>query len=1121
MKITINTRLIFLLMGQLLIMCHEKNASPGLQTYEFAQFPAKEFNVDSNFKIQTSTLILDTARLKKSPAGNPKITTLKNNSVPVNLSGTKTKAISTRIFPGENGTPLPKKIYTTGKIIRQGISIPFAVSDMDYKIPNPASIASFNRVHGLKSSIVSCLLQDASGNIWMGTPGGVTKYDGHSFINYTTTQGLVYDDVRSLLQDKAGNIWMGTLGGGLSRFDGINFTNFTTHDGLPNNFIVSLAEDFQGNLWMGTLGGGVSILSHDTITSFSTRQGLPSDTVNAITKDRNGNMWLGTSRGLSKYDGKSFENYTIDGGWQANNIYSLVIDSLRRLWVGTYGGGVCIMDNSYCLCLKKKNGLIHNDIFSIIPDNRGSIWIGTHYGLSKFDGNAITNFDENQGLTNTNIYCLMQDRSGNIWIGSGGGGVMKFNPGSFKHLTESEGMPKNYTFSVFEDHKGHTWVGSWRGGVSETDGKIIRTYSKEQGLPDNDVRCVTQDREGNYWFATYHGIVRYNRDYFIRLTKNDGLINDDVNSIMQDSKGSLWIGTENGASVFNGKFFKNYYSSEETIQVSFIKEDSGGNIWMATAKGIFKITDKGVLKMGNDKSPVKFNTSHLLEDHNKKLWFATNEGLLRYDGKTFTKFTEKEGLVSNETTSIIEDDSQNLWIGTRFGLSKLSTAKGTLLNSRINSRFFHPTDVFFKNFGYHDNFLGLSCCAAAITKTHDHQIIVGTSNGVTMFDPILDNGDTLVPDIHLTQIKIANQDLDWKQLLAKPDTEFMLSNGTTLKALHLDSVSRWYNVPQNLRLNWQNNYVTIDFSGITTDQPQNTRYQYHLTGLRNDPYTFTTQSSASYVNLAPGSYEFKVKAMNYAGLWSKELTYPFTILPPWWQTWWARTLAAIIFALTIFLIARLIFRFNLQKRQSVMEKELALQYERQRISSDLHDEIGSTLSSINIYTGLARTEKNKDSFLESISKNVTDVVSKLDDLVWKINPKYDSLGSVITRLMFYAEPLAQAKVIKISLNVEEPLKTLNLNAEAKHHLFLILKELVNNAIKHAHCQNIFLTISQKGNQLTILVKDDGEGMLQTSGENQRNGMKNIAARIHELNGLLQIESDPVEGTLIRLSIPVL
>lgn len=1102
------------------LSCNPKKEAPIPDNYIPKVVPARLTPIPKITLAPPRVIPIDEHKVKKNTAGRPTIITAFNNTL---VAGIPKKVVAGKpriITPGTDTFLLPQKIPVVEKPIIAGMPETFVAKDMAYKIPNPYGFSYFGKLQGLKHTIISCLLQDKLGNLWFGSPGGATRYDGHSFSVFAKKEGLVWNDVRSILQDKSGNIWLGTLGGGVSKFDGISFTNFTVNDGLINGNVVNMIQDKAGNIWMATWGG-VSKFDGHSFTNFTQKQGLVNNFVESVLEDNSGNLWFGTKEGVSKFNGSSFANFTEKEGLSHNDAYCIIQDRSGKIWFGTYGGGVSIYDGFAFTHLTENEGLINNEVGSMMEDNDGIVWLGTHYGLSAYDGHSFKNFTERQGLTNGNIYCSLQDQSGNLWFGTASGGVMKFNPHSFYHFTEHEGLLRNYTMSLYEDNSGKLWIGMWRGGVAQYDGSTFKSFTENQGLSNNDVRTICEDKKGNFWFGTAAGVSRFDGQYFDNYNQKDGLISNYVTSSLVDSKGNIWFGTEEGVSKFDGQSFINFSQKEGLTdnRVYCIKEDRYKNIWFCVSEGIIKYDGKDFFHF--DLKTILFENavSGMLEDNKGNFWFSTTgSGLLKFDGNSITIITEREGLANNNASSILQDKLGNIWVGTSFGLSKMTPEKSALLSARLKTGFINEDDVFFENYGYADGFLGVGCTYALI-QSGDHKIWVGTINEATAFNPVQELKDTTQPNTQITAIKLFNENIDWTKLNLERDTSFLLRNGIRVANFRFDSLSYWYKLPQRLSLGHNNNYISFAFVGITTNQSHYVKYQYWLEGFEKKMSLPTSQNSATYGNLSPGNYTFRVRAMNSEGYWSRETTFSFTIRPPWWKTWGFRVVAVLILATLLFFISRFIYLFQLRKQKIAIEKQLAIQYERQRISSDLHDEIGSTLSSVNIYAGLAKKDPFNPLYLDSINQNVNEVVSKLDDLVWSIRPIQDSLGAITERLIAYADPAAKIKGVIFHLNIEPQLKDLKLSGGTKHHLYMSTKELINNAIKHAECKNLKVEFKMINSGLMIVVKDNGKGFDSALVKQERNGFRNISERVKEMKGKLTIESKPGKGTTANIEIP--
>ena len=694
-----------------------------------------------------------------------------------------------------------------------------------------------------------------------------------NFSSFSKLQGLKHHSVRCMLQDKFGNLWFGTVGGGVSKYDGKMFTHFTEKEGLSNDNVWSILEDRFGNLWFGTWGGGVSKYDGKEFTHFTEKEGLSNNLVMCILEDKSGNIWFGTTGGgVSKYDGKGFTHFTEKEGLSNNNVWSILEDRFGNLWFGTEGGGVSKYDGKGFIHFTEKEGLSNNVVVSILEDKSGNLWFGTSGGgASKYDGKGFTHFTEKEGLSNNIVMSILEDKSGNIWFGAASGGVSKYDGKGFTHFTGKEGLSNNYVMSILEDRSGNLWFGTEGSGVFKYDGKSVTQFTEKDGLSNNVVWRIIADRSGNLWFCTDEGgVSKYDGKRFTHFTEKEGLSNNLVWSITEDKSGNLWFGTGRGVSKYDGKRFTHFTEKEGLSNnlVLSILEDKSGNLWFGTMGG----------------------------------------GVCKYDGKSFTHFTEKEGLSNNVVSSIIEDRSDpkgGIWLGTRFGFNKLTIdklaalrqAQGTNLNLK-------EYDVLFKNYGYDDGFLGVGCNLNSILQAKNGSIWVGANDRLTVCHPEGFAADTLAPSMQVTGIELFNEPITWPLLLSKQDSTLVLRNGMLVSGYSFSDVSRWYNLPENLSLAYNNNYLTFNFIGITMSQPKRVRYKYKLEGMDENWSGLTSRNEATYGNLPHGTYTFMVKSMNSEGLWSKPFEYTFTIRPPWWRTWWAYSAYAILIVGAVFSYVR-------------------------------------------------------------------------------------------------------------------------------------------------------------------------------------------------------------------------
>lgn len=845
---------------------------------------------------------VDESKLKKAVAGKPKIVPIGLNTSPAIVG--KPIAVNhkllTTIIPGTDTVPLPRTLTAIDSPFVAGMPVTVIAKDAYFKDQNPQNFSSFSKLQGLTHGNIPAMLQDKFGNIWLATyGGGVSRYDGKSFSHFTESQGLSSNSVLSMVEDRDGNLWFGTNGGGVSRYDGRNFTNFTVRHGLSNGIVNSIMQDKAGNLWFGTEGGGLSRYDGKNFMHFTVREGLSNNSVLCIFEDRLGNLWFGTNGGgISKYDGKSFTHFTEKDGLSSNKISSIISDKAGNLWFGTNGGGLNRYDGKYFISYTDSEIFKNYTVVGIVQSREGNLWVGTNGGgLFEFNGSNFTRYTENEGLSLNAVRSVMEDRSGNLWIGTWGLGVSRFDGKTFTYATVKEGLAHKVMCSIIENRAGDIWLGTGGGGVMRYDGKQLYHFTKNQGLFDNIALSILEDSEGNLWFGCLaNGVTKYDGKYFTEYSKKDGLGGNDVRCIIEDRSGNLWFGTNGGGvSKFDGKSFTQFTTAQGLSgnDVRSMMEDNNGNIWFGTFDGGVTKYDGNNFTQFTEKEGLSNNgVLSIFEDDNQIVYFGTNGGgVVLFDGKRFLYLTEKDGLSNNVVQSITNDTAGNLWFGTRFGLSRLGKSERMRLIklfSNVSDSLVQKFNVHFRSYAFDDGFIGIGVNGGkTMCSMKDGTLWIGANDRLTIYHPTGDVPDTVVPTIQLTGLALFNENIDWVSLNRNNDSTLVLSNGVSVDKFKFNELSPWYNLPNELSLAHNNNYLTFSYIGITMNRPKRVRYQYILEGIDPSWSVVTDRTEAPYGNLPHGTYTFKVKAMNSEGFWSQPLSYTFTIRPPWWQTWWA------------------------------------------------------------------------------------------------------------------------------------------------------------------------------------------------------------------------------------------
>ncbi|WP_435355992.1 ligand-binding sensor domain-containing protein [Emticicia sp. SJ17W-69] len=1052
---------------------------------------------------------LPIGKMETIPLGKPTESPIPSYTKPIEWK--TTKAGNPKVYTlGLDSVPFPKSVPAIHQPLRAGspqINVAKQFYSKDY---NPFNLRIFGLNEGLIESQVHNLFQDKKGNIWLGTFNGISKYNGHTFENYTRKEGLVDNFYQCGLEDQEGNIWLG-FRGGVTKYDGVNFTNYTTNEGLSNNNIESIIEDRKGNIWFATLGGGVTMFTpkNNTFTHFGMKQGMPPNVL-SILEDTKGNLWFTTQDyGLVKYDSKSFSRFSYYEGLTYNTIIDVKEDHSGNIWLAMWTGVTRFDGNNFYHLTGNQNSYASK----ISIDMKGDIWFGAMPGgVYKIDKTfaTITSITSNEGLPDNQVISSMIDINDNLWFGTGNG-VVKHSK-MVNNLSKKDGLVGFQVNCVLKDKKQNIWVGTHAGGISKIDFEAnkIKNYTPKEGLSNENITSMLQDKAGNIWCGTQDfNMFRLNADGKTLTHFRDS--GSYVVCIFEDKDGNIWYSSRQKGEVLriNKKDSTvTHFTTKQGLphsQVIRIWQDSGGNIWFCTFNGVSRL-DKNGKQLTNftEKEGMKLSiVESVFEDKYGNFWFSNlADGIthLNYKNKTFIHFTEKDGLSNNSAFGILNDKVGNLWFNTRNGLSKLSSD----VLQQLASKEPLSKPIYFKNYTAEQGYLGFGGGRFDIVEDSTGRIWIPMTDRLTIFDPSQELIKKEKPVMQLTNIKLFNEPITWKK-----DTSFVLKNGLEVGDFHFEGLSQWYNLPEKLQLAYNNSYLNFEFVGINTNTPQKLIYQYTLEGLEKTWSVPSARSEASYGNLPTGNYVFKVKGMNSDGNWSEIYSYQFSIRPPFWKTWWAYLIYILCIGYTIY---RLI---NYRVEQGI-NRIRALEAIRTKISVDLHDDVGSVLSGLAMQSQMlafSAKEEQKESLLE-ISSMSHDAMERMRDTVWAIDSRKDKYENLIDRMRAFAEKNLNMKQIKHIFKVEVEDSKKFINPEKRQNVYLILKEAIINICKHSDAKNVTIVFRQEKNSLYLLIHDDGSKKNTINSDGL--GLNNMKMRAKNIGATLNIFYE--NGFSVELSI---
>jgi ligand-binding sensor domain-containing protein/two-component sensor histidine kinase len=1055
-------------------------------TISTAQQPVTTF-IETNYHPLTEKpkqIIIDTARLKKIPFG---------------------KGDSSFVLRDKN------------KIIPTGVPIPTDLTAVPCKETRPVKALPLRRKdgatediqyldveQGLGFSYITTFMKDSRDNFWLGTDGlGITKYNGISFTNYSEKEGLNGKTINRIREDSKGNLWIASETG-ITIFDGRNFFHFSENNLGSSANISDILEDKKGNIWYCFYYSVAAVFDGKNTTIIGPREGLP-PSYNCI-EDRKGNIWFATKTGLVKFNGSTFTYFTQEDGLPDNVINSLMEDRKGNLWITFHKNGIAKLDGNILTHYTVKDTLADNEVKCIREDRKGNIWLGTiSAGLVKFDGKNFVNYSREQGLSKNKVIDIVEDDNGNIWSCVEGGGVNRLNTSGFSYIIPEKLHDNSKVRPIINDHKGYLWLGTEAAGIGKynLDKNTFDYYVGKKGNELKGQRALLEDKAGKIWISSNGtGVYQLYGTTLINYVFPGDDRNNAIFSMLQDKQNDFWFSDFSGAVLrFNGKEFTRYNEKNElwADRVYTIMQDKKGNIWFCSKGGLIKYDGAGVTCFSEKQGLGINDITCIMEDENGDLWFGSlGAGLCRFDGTTFFYYTDQQGLSNNNVWSVFEDSMHRIWVGTDHGLNLLV---------RQNTTTYRNFAVY--NFGLQDGLRALDFNLHSVCVDNKNRIWWGTGKGT----PTLDLNDEIrfskPAHLSLNTIEINDRFYDFKNL---PD-----SSKNEIRFTHTASYN---NYPEELSLNYNYNHITFRYSAVDWSAPEKIKYSYRLIGLDDTWSNPTSDAFAEYRNLSHGKYEFQVKAIGQSQIWTEPVTYSFIITPAWWQTWWFKTGMILLGVLIVLAVFRFIYLYRLRRQKALLEKQLAIQYERQRISAEMHDDVGAGLSGIKLLTELAKkkiTDEQAAAEIEKIHDSVGNISANMKEVIWSLDSDNDHLENLITFIQKQVRRLLEHYPCELSIIIPDKIPGLNITGNERRNIYLLVKEAIHNIIKHSGADKINLSISCNGN-LTIVVSDNGKGLDTDKNNDTGNGMKNMRRRIQQLNGKIFIMND--KGLTLIFEIPL-
>jgi ligand-binding sensor domain-containing protein/two-component sensor histidine kinase len=1014
-------------------------------------------------------------------------------------------------------------------------------------------LKTYSTSDSLVNNEINKIFRDSRGFLWLCTAGGLSRFDGYTFVNFATENGLPDPVVNDFLETRRGEYWLAT-NGGLVRFnpngvpindttntnrsftDSKMFSAILTDDqNQPISAINTLLEDRQGDLWCGTTKGLYRLeRSSASLTLHGIDLGMPTEYVAqsqilSLIEDINGFIWVAAPSGLYRrsHDGSTVR-YTRKDGLPTDYIQTLFIDDQNRLWAGTRDSGFFEFSadyvNSRIAVIRSYNtrtGLPTGWIYELFETSDRTFWAATNEGLMQFHpgkDESIQVYTTRNGLTYHEITALAEDLSGNLWLGTSTAGAMKLARKGFQTYDEQDGIA--VVNSIFEDQAGGL---CFRGAVLGDN----RTSVFEGAQLDllRSTRDVYYTRFGRFdgerfsWFKP-------------DAIPNFGWVSEQLT--LQTRNGEWWVGTSDGlyhfAAAANFDHLKSarplaIYTTKDglaTPQVFRLFEDPHGNIWISTISSAINGLARWNAATGKIEDLSKVPelpsaTNHLARIFGKdaagNTWIGYSRGVARFRQGSFSFFTGGDGLPPGAVVQIYLDHKGRFWlVSSVSGLIEVPNPDAV----RPAFKRFTTTQSLPRNE------------LTVITDDLNGCIYVGGGLGLDQIDPEtgrlkrFTTADGLAPGAFLAAFRDRRGDLWFGTTRGlshyTPATEDAAPPPVLISAVQVAGVRQHVSALGEKSLSLpalssNQNQVQIEFVGLNFALGEVIRYQYKIEGVDPDWSAPTEQRTVNYANLAPRTYRFLVRAVNSSGRASIEpASVSFTIPPPVWRRWWFVTLAVLVVGLMIYKL----FRYRVNRLVEVANI-------RTHIAADLHDDIGSSLSQIAVLSEVLRKQLGRQE--AAVSKNISlinrvsqEALDSMSDIVWAINPQQDHLSDLVRKMRRVASEVLPARDIGFSFKAPSETPDLKLGAEIRRQVFLMFKEAINNLVRHSKCSRAEIELKIEGVSLLLKVMDNGVGFAPDA-VTDGNGLVSLRRRAAALGGQTTVSSTIGQGTTVTIRVP--
>jgi signal transduction histidine kinase/ligand-binding sensor domain-containing protein/CheY-like chemotaxis protein len=1009
------------------------------------------------------------------------------------------------------------------------------------RVLTQARLSVWTNESGLPQATINAIVQTSDGYLWMGTEEGLVRFDGVRFVvsDRQNAPALRSPFVSSLYEAADGTLWIGTYGGGAARLRNGRIEAFHP-EVLGTDRIREFHTTPDGAVYIATAGGGIIRIDGENVRRFTTRDGLPSDRIWTMAEDGNGGFWVATHGGgvVHWRDGVAYERITTHEGLPNDVARALLLDRDGTLWIGTDGGGLAASrDGTIVRKLTTRDGLPSDFIRTLRRDRDGSLWIGTDGGLARWRGARVESMGVADGLPSPGVRAMLEDREGSLWIGTTGG-LVRLCDTRFLSFTRREGLPVDGIRALHESRDGRVWAGTEGGGLCAVLPGPVQCRTRADGLPNDTVYALIESRDGSLWVGTDGGgVVRFRDGKFVETidVRGSGLPNDRIRALVETAEGNLWVSMSAGLALVRGGHATRIKEFEDRQLRPLLALPDGSLLVGTDGAGLWRVSGDGsqvtlVARAGQGlESDRVFSLT--MDAEGGGVWIGTSGGgLARLDlaKGSVRSLTRRAGLYDDVVFDVVDAGrGSDLWLTSNRGVYRVKRDHVLAAMRGVPGR--PAPGLSGAVYGAADGMPSPECYGAfhGAMQARDGRVWIATARGIAVIDPSLNTRNEFPPPVHVEEVLIDGARAADGRVRVPPGTQ----------------------------------RLELRYTALSLRAPERVTFRYMLDGYDKDWVAAGANRVATYTKLAPGHYTFRVLAANEDGVRSNgEATLALTVVPRWFETWWAQLMALLVLASVLWGVVRLRLA-ALQARHAdleliVAERTSSLRAETERAEAasraksdflaNMSHELRTPLNAVLGFVQLMDRRPGRDpadrEHLAIINRSgehllglINEVLSlsKIEAGLAKRTDAPFNLGRLLRGLGDLFQARALSKGLTVAVDVDVSANVTVSGDEGK--LRQIVLNLLGNSVKFTETGGVVLRASWADGRGVIEVEDTGPGIdaseleevfeafaqaesgrRATEGAGLGLAISRGLARIH--GGDVTIRSRPGGGTIVRVEV---